>query len=220
MERLPHMRIISSLLAAFLLTFAARSAAAQGKAAEMTINDSFTGAGLHSDGNGPYLDNSLTGGSPCVTAQVTSNGIFSNRIDFNSVLYPEDCDSTLTPSPVRTFTLTLGDSTGCLRLTGSSTAPCSVTIGGNYIDKTFAGTLFASNGTSKSTGVFFDFVYGGNTYRLSANNSASVTHSGNTATATYSGEATLYQMSTNGKFKPVTGSSSFSFPFQFTVTTP
>lgn len=215
-----QMRKMSLFLLPFLLALAARAAAFQSKAAEMTVNDAFTGARLHSDNGAAYIDNSLPGGNPCVTSQVTSNGIFSNRIDFNSVIYPEDCDTTLTPSPVRSFTLTLGDSADCLTLTGSSATPCSVTVSGNHIDKVFAGSLFAANGTSKSTGVFFDFVSGGKIYRLSANSSASVSHSGNKATATYSGDATLYVVSSHGKFAPVAGSSSFSFPFQFTVTTP
>ncbi len=208
------------LVTALLLGVGTRHAAAQSSMpAEMTINSySVAGlTGLNSDGNGAYIDNSLSGGNPCVTAQVASNGIFSNRIDFNSLIYPSDCDAALSPSPVRAYILRLQDLTACQAVLGSNaSSPCSITVEGNTIDKIFAGTLFAK---TNNASVLFDFVYpasSSNTYRVKTQNPATVSGSGATRTATYSGDATLYKVGSNGKLQQV--GSSFIFPFQFTVT--
>jgi hypothetical protein len=143
------------LFVVLLCGLAARSAAAQSNAAEMTIDDMFPtpGTGLQSDGHGTYYDNSLPSfDNPCVTAQVASNGIFSARIDFNPLLYPSvpDCDmslSSLEKDDIRAFNLWLLDSFACAAVLGpTQAAPCTVPVTGKSIDKIFAGGLFASAG--------------------------------------------------------------------------
>ena len=151
---------------------------------------------------------------------VTSDGIFTAKMDFNSAVYPSDCDSLIQSGAlsgqIRSFNLTFQDSTDCQILVGSTTTPCTINVGpGSSVDKIFAGSLFARGARAS---VLFDFRHNGQCYSLKTDSPPTVSGTGITRTATYLGGATLFIPKGCGPPKPQQIGGSFSFPFQFTVT--
>ncbi len=215
------MRKIWILIAAVLWLAGRESPALSQTPAELDINNSYTGARLTSDAYGPsYLDSTLSSIQPCVSVQVTQNGIFYAKMDFNAAVYPSDCDSSTLIAPgaeIRSFNLTLSDSTDCQTLLGpTAPIPCTINVGrGSYANKIFAGTLFGRG--AQGTLVEFAFELNDKYYQLKTNGSAAISGAGSTRTATYSGDATLYLVPPSVKTSRQIGNS-FFFPFQFTAT--
>ncbi len=203
------------LLASVLIAFAAGLLADQIAPAELTINDSTAGTLLNSDGLGTYLDRRLNNGNICVTAWVNASGLFFIYMDYNPAIgTPGNCDSTLGIQG-RTYFLAFPAATGiCLALSlpVDPSGNCGLKTEAN--PRIRADNLFSSG--ASTTPAAFMFLWNGNSYSLQTNNAASVSGTGDTRTATYGGNATLWQIFSAPQ-KPKQIGSSFSFPFQFTV---
>ncbi len=195
--------------------------------AELSISDSFPGTILHSDSKGVYVDWALSGGNPCVTAEVFGNGEFFADMDLNSGLPTGvDCDTTILSSQVRYYTLTLASS---LCNTLNPLPPGSTTTSGGCIVALGAGAnenprIVTSNPFSpgaSTAGVTFAFNLNGKSWQLNTDSSATVTPasgsisgcSGATMQIMYGGSATLKEVAP----RIVTIASVSTAPFQFTA---
>jgi hypothetical protein len=215
------MKRTSALLASFLILLAAVSLAGQSSTpAQLTINDSFVGTLLTGDGQGAYVDHSLPGGNPCVTAWVSAKGLFFIYMDYNPAYgSPGQCDSALGISG-RAYYLTFPATSGicsALNLPVNALGDCQVEADGGTNatnGRIRADQLFATG--DSTTPVAFMFNWNGNSYSLQPDNGASVSGTGNSRTATSNGTATLWRIFSAPQ-KPKKVGSSFVFPFQFMV---
>lgn len=211
------MKKMTLLLVVLLCAIASWIVAGSSTPAALTINDGWTGALVHSDGQGTYYDHSLSSSNPCVTAWASSSGLFFIYLDYNPAYGSVgQCDSALGidgSSEDRTYSLTFASSGICTAL-GLTASGGECTLVTDNSPRIRADNLFARG--ASSTPVAFMFNWNGSSYSLNTNTNAGVSGSGTTRTASYNGSVTLWQIFPAPQ-KPKQVGSSFTCPFQFTV---
>jgi hypothetical protein len=199
-----------------LFAFAGWIVAGSSTPATLTINDSWPGTLVHSDGFGSYSDHTLSSANPCVTAYAYSTGLFFIYMDYNPAFGSTgDCESALGiegTTEDRTYSLTFPESSICTAL-GLGTAPCTLVTDNNA--RIRADDLFGNNASSTTAG--FLFKLGRTSYTLHTHSNATITGSGTSRTATYNGNVSLMTVPVTGQKSKQVGTS-FYCPFQFTVT--
>jgi hypothetical protein len=165
-----------------------------------------------------YYDHSLNAHDPCVTARVSSTGLFFIYLDYNPAYgSPGDCDKNLGivgTSEDRTYFLTFPAASGICTALGHTASGGECTLVTDNSPRISADNLFAKNATSAP--VEFMFGWNGYSYSHQTDHNATVSGSGTTRTASYAGTVSLWQVNPAPKKPPRVGSS-FYCPFQLTL---
>jgi len=211
------MKKVSLMLLVVLCAFAGWVMAGSTTTASLSINDSYPGTLLHSDGQGIYDDHTQSIADPCVTAYVYSTGLFFIYMDYNTAIAPSgDCESTLGidgTSEDRTYSLTFPATSGICTAFNLTESGGECTLVTDDRARIRSDNMFSKGATSAPAG--FLFYYNGVSYTLHTDTNGQISGSGTTRTLTYGGTVSL--MTVAGKNSKQVGSS-FVCPFQFTVT--